>query len=188
MDFVMNFWLPIVSASVAVFLASWLVWMVLPHHKSDYRGLTNEDEVMAAIRAGIDGPGQYQFPHVSDRKSMKDPEFLKRCEGGPVGTIVVWPGNPMKMGKSLVLHFLHTLVLAALVAFFCYRVLGFGAQYLAVLRLGGFVAVLAYVGASASQAIWFGRPWGVVLKEVADGVFYGLLLASVLAWLWPFAA
>lgn len=185
MEFVASFWLPILCSTAAVFIASWMVWMLLPHHNTDYRGFKNEPAVIAAIRDGIAGPGQYQFPHV-DKKDMKDPEFLKKCERGPVGTVVVCKGNPMNMGKSLLLHFVHTLVLATLVCYFCYRTFGFGAQYLSILRVGGFVAVLAYIGASATQAIWFGRPWGVIFKEMADGIFYGLLMASVLALLWPF--
>lgn len=187
MEFVTSFWLPILCASVAVFLASWVVWMLLPHHKTDWKPFKNEETVISAVRDGMNGPGQYQFPHF-DPKDTKNPEVLKKCEEGPVGSVIVCKGNPMKMGKSLLLHFVHTLVLTTLVCLFCYRTFGFGAQYLAILRVGGFVAVLAYVGASATQAIWFGRPWNVIFKEMADGVFYGLLMASVLGFLWPFNA
>ncbi len=187
MEFVMSFWLPILCASVGVFLASWLVWMVLPHHKSDWAPFKNEEAVIAAIRAGMTGPGQYQYPHV-DPKNMKDPAVVKRFDEGPVGTVVVCKANSLRMGKSLVLQFLHTLIVATLVAFACYRILGFGAQYLSVLKVGGFIAVLAYIAAIPTQAIWFGRPWGVTIKEMADGVFYGLLMASLLGWLWPFTA
>lgn len=185
MEFVMSFWLPILCASVAVFIGSWLIHMLLPHHKNDYAPFKNEEAVASTVRDNISGPGQYMFPHTG-RENMKDPEFQKKCERGPVATVVVWKGNPMNMGKSLLLHFLHTLVLAVLVCYFCYRILGYSTQYMSILRIGGYLAVLSYVGASATQGIWFGRPWGVVLKEVADGVFYGLLMASVLGWLWPF--
>lgn len=185
MVFVTSFWLPILCATVAVFLASWVVWMVLPHHRKDWAKFKNEEAVISAIRAGMSGPGQYQFPHV-DHKDMKSPEALKKFDVPPVGTVVICKGNPMKMTKSLVLHFLHTLIIAFLVALACYRILGFSTQYMSVLKMGGFFAILAYVGAAPSQSIWFGRPWGVVLKEMADGVFYALLMASVLGWLWPF--
>ena len=185
MEFVMSFWLPILCATVAVFLASWIVWMLLPHHKNDWAPFENEEDVLAVIGAGIRGPGQYQFPYV-DPKHMKDPELMKKCDRGPVGTVVVWKGNPLHMGKSLLLHFVHTLILAALVAFACYKILAFGTQYLSVFKMATFFAVLAYAGAGPTQAIWFGRPWGVVLKEMADGVFYALVMASVLAFFWPF--
>ena len=127
MDFVMSFWLPILCATVAVFLASWIVWMLLPHHKKDWGRFKNEEAVIAAIRDGISGPGQYQFPHI-DPKDMKDPDVLAKCDEGPVGTVVVCKGNPMRMGKSLLLHFLHTLIIAFLVTFACYRILGYVTQ------------------------------------------------------------
>jgi hypothetical protein len=47
-------WLPIVASGVALFFASWLAWMLLPHHKQEWTGLANEDAVMGAIRnAGV---------------------------------------------------------------------------------------------------------------------------------------
>jgi hypothetical protein len=33
--------------------------------------------------------------------------------------------------------------------------------------------------------IWFGHTWGRTLKDVADGVIYGLLTAGIFGWLWP---
>jgi hypothetical protein len=33
--------------------------------------------------------------------------------------------------------------------------------------------------------IWKGYPWGFVLKEVIDGLIYGLLMAGTFGWLWP---
>lgn len=187
MEFVMSFWMPILCSAVAVFIASWATWMLLPHHRTDYKRLEGEDGVMAAIRGAISGPGQYAFPYV-DPKDMKNKETIAKFEEGASGSVLVFAGNPMNMGKSLLLHFLHMLVIALLVCYFCYRTFGFGAQYLEILRVGGFIAVLAYIGPLASQAIWHGRPWGVVFKEMADGVFYALLMASVLGLLWPFSA
>ncbi len=185
MVFVMSFWLPILCATVAVFLASWIVWMLLPHHKGDWAKFKNEEALIGAVRDGIDGPGQYQFPYV-DPKEMKDPELIAKCDDGPVGTVVVWRGNPLKMGKSLSLHFVHTLVLATLVTFACYRILGFGTVYYSVMKMAGFFALLAYAGAAPTQAIWFGRPWSVILKEMADGFLYALVMGSVIAFFWPY--
>jgi hypothetical protein len=57
--------------------------------------------------------------------------------------------------------------------------------YLQVFRVAGTVAFLAYSGAHVPGAIWFGRPLGSALKEVADGLLYGLLTAGAFGWLWP---
>jgi hypothetical protein len=44
-------WLPILLSAVIVFVASSILHMVLPYHKSDYRKLPEEDKVMDALRA-----------------------------------------------------------------------------------------------------------------------------------------
>lgn len=54
---------PILVAAGLVFLVSSIVWMVLPHHKSDLKGLPDEDAVLAAL--GTVAPGAYDFPHMT---------------------------------------------------------------------------------------------------------------------------
>jgi hypothetical protein len=34
-------------------------------------------------------------------------------------------------------------------------------------------------------AIWMGKPWSVALKEMFDGLLYGLVTAGTFGWLWP---
>ena len=44
-----SLWLPIVVSAVIVFLASWVVHMFLPHHRSDFAKLPpQEDAVLDA--------------------------------------------------------------------------------------------------------------------------------------------
>jgi len=47
-------WLPILLAAVIVFVASAIMHMVLPYHKSDYQPLPDEDKLLAALRASFD--------------------------------------------------------------------------------------------------------------------------------------
>ena len=56
-------WLPIVLSAVFVFVASSILHMVLPYHRSDYDKLPNEDAVLDALRAQNAGPGNYVAPH-----------------------------------------------------------------------------------------------------------------------------
>jgi len=35
------------------------------------------------------------------------------------------------------------------------------------------------------MGIWYGQPWKAVVKDVIDGLIYGLVTASVFTWLWP---
>lgn len=177
-------WLPILVSAVVVFFASFLAWVVLPHHASDWKKLPDEEAVRRAI--GKDAaPGQYVLPHAADSAAMRSEEYLKKCEEGPVGIVTLRaPGRPA-MGKPMAMSFVYYLVVSTAAAYVTGRALDVGADYLSVFRFAGTTAMLAYSGSFFQAAIWFGRPWGPTLKEVADGVAYGLLTAGVFGWLWP---
>ena len=51
--------------------------------------------------------------------------------------------------------------------------------------MAGTAAFLAYGLAQLSNGIWKGQPWGMTLKEVFDGLIYGLLTGATFAYLWP---
>jgi len=62
-----------------------------------------------------------------------------------------------------------------------------GAQYLAVFRVAGTAAFMAYGLGNLVNSIWRGQPWGMTIKEVIDGLIYGSLTAGTFGWLWPHA-
>lgn len=177
-------WMPIVLSAVLVFFAGFMLWMVLPLHRKDYGGLSDEQAVADVLR-GVP-PGQYVIPHAADPKQMREPEFAKRYAAGPVAFITVGePGN--HMGRSLVQFFLYALGVSFVVAYVASRTLVAGAQYPEVFRVVGTVAVLAYATAVIPGAIWWGKRWGPTLREAFDGVVFGLLTAGAFGWLWPVA-
>ena len=88
------------------------------------------------------------------------------------------------MGKNMALTFVFYLVISAIVAYVASRTLAPGSDYLAVFRVIGTVAWLAYGAAVIQDAIWFGRPWSSVIKSVFDALVYALLTAGVFGWLW----
>jgi hypothetical protein len=178
-------WLPIVVASVLVFAWSNLVWMVLPHHKSDTRRLPDEAPVMEALGKQGLSPGLYRFPWASSMKEMGEPAFVAKLEKGPVGYTVMLPSGAMDMGKSMGAWVAYIVVLTLIVGYVAGRTLAPGAPYLAVFRIAGTVAFLAYGGAIVPNAIWWGKPWSNVWKETLDGLCYGLLTAGAFGWLWP---
>jgi hypothetical protein len=57
--------------------------------------------------------------------------------------------------------------------------------YPAVFRVAGTAAFLAYGLGHLSNGIWKGQTWSVTIKEVIDGLVYGLLTAGTFSWLWP---
>jgi len=178
-------WLPILLSTAIVFAASSLVWMVLPHHRSDVKGLADEAGVMEAIGNQALAPGLYNFPHAANPKEMGHPAFQDKMTKGPVGLLSIRPKGPVNMGKMMGQWMAYVLVISIVVAYITGRTVGAGAPFLAVFRVAGTVGSLAYASAIVPSAIWWGRPWNVTWKEVADGIAYGLLTGATFGWLFP---
>lgn len=86
MEFLSDLWMPILVSAVFVWIASFLMHMVLPFHKGDWKGLPDENRVAEAL-SGIPA-GNYMLPHGT-MADMKDPAFQERQRRGPNGTITI---------------------------------------------------------------------------------------------------
>lgn len=178
-------WPPILLSAVIVFVASSIIHMVLPLHKSDYRNLPEEDKVLDALRAAGVTPGPtYHFPHCT-HKDMKSPETVERFKRGPVGLLTMIPGGPPAMGKFLGQWFVYCLLIGVFVAYLTGRTRIAGTPYLEVFRVAGATAFLGYAGAVIQDSIWKGQTWGITFKHIFDGLIYALLTAGTFGWLWP---
>jgi hypothetical protein len=178
-------WIPILLSAVIVFVASSILHMVLPYHKSDYRKLPEEDRVVDALRAAGVTPGPaYHFPHTT-HKEMKSPQVVEKFKRGPIGLLTVIPSGAPAMGKYLGQWFVYCVVVSIFVAFVAGSTLGPGTRYLLVFHLTGLVAFLAYGLGQLQDSIWKGQTWGVTAKHVFDGLIYALLTAGTFGWLWP---
>jgi hypothetical protein len=180
-----SLWLPILLSSVLVFLASWLVHMLLPHHRSDFGRVPAEDEVQDALRRYNIPPGDYMIPSACGPEGMKNPEFLAKLKKGPVVVMTVCGPGSMNMGASLGQWFVYLLVVGALTAYVTGRALPVGAPYLHVFRFAGCTAFIAYTIALWQDSIWYKRKWSTTIKNTLDGLLYGMLTAGVFGWLWP---
>jgi hypothetical protein len=178
-------WLPIILSAVAVFIVSSVVHMVIKYHASDYVKLPNEDAIRAAIRSAKAEARMYVFPYCSDMKEMQTPEMKQKYAEGPVGVLMLRPAGEMSMGPYLAQWFVYSLVVSALVAYVAAHAIPPGTPYLGVFRIVGTVAWLGYAGGQVPAAIWWGKPWSITLKEIFDGLLYGLVTAGVFGWLWP---
>ncbi|MBU0742425.1 hypothetical protein KKG45_11605 [bacterium] len=185
MEFLTVLWLPILLSAVLVFVASSIIHMVLKYHNSDYGLLPGEDAVLATMREQGVGPGMYAFPRASSLKEMGEPGMIAKYEQGPVGSMTVGPNGPPAMGKSLFLWFLYAVLIGVFAGYLGFVTRGPGAEYLAVFRITGTVAVLGHAVGYLVDGIWKGVSWGSVFKNVFDGLIYGLLTAGTFAWLWP---
>jgi hypothetical protein len=177
--------LPIVLSAVAVFIASSLIHMVLRYHRFDYRPVPNEDAAMDAMRPLNIPPGDYAMPYSADMSAMKDPNFIKKWERGPVAFFTIFPNGKMSMGGQLAQWFVFSVVVSYFAAYIASRALPTGAQYLDVFRFAGATAFFCYTVGQWPLSIWYRRPWATAFRNTLDGLFYALLTGGVFGWLWP---
>jgi len=177
-------WLPIVLSTVIVFFASSVIHMLLPYHRGDYKQLPEEDKVVPVMRTAGLTRGLYIFPYCT-HKEMKSPAMIEKYNQGPVGMMTVFPSGQPFMPKFLGLWFGYCLIISFFVAYLAAHTIPPGLGYLAVFRVVGTAAFLAYGLGNLSNGIWRGYPWSYVIKEVIDGLIYALLTAGTFGWLWP---
>src|SRR5208282_4512628 len=115
MESLVALWLPIVVSAVIVFLASWILHMFLPWHRSDFAKLPNEDAVLDQMRSLNIPAGQYAAPFANSPAQMRQPEYLEKRKRGPTIFLNLATADP-GMGKSLAQWFVFLLVISAFVA------------------------------------------------------------------------
>ena len=175
---------PVLASAVAVFVLSSIMWMVLPHHRNDYRKIGNEDAVLDHVRAQGAGPGMYMAPHCGHSKADREnPEIRAKLDRGPIVMLLVMaPGN---MVKFLALWLVHLLLVSFVTAYVLRHALAPGAAFVEVLRIGTTAAFMTHVLGSVPNSIWGGRPWDHTLKSMADGLVYSLATGAIFAAFWP---
>jgi hypothetical protein len=177
--------LPIVVSAVIVFVASSIIHMALPWHKSDYPKVPNEDRLREALRPLAIPPGDYMIPRAASMQDMKSPEFLAKMNEGPVMVVTVMPNGPWAMGKNLAQWFVYSIVVGVFAAYVAGTALPPGAPYPRVFQLVGVTAFIGYALALWQLSIWYRRDWMTTIKSTVDGLIYGLLTAGTFGWLWP---
>jgi hypothetical protein len=159
--------------------------MLLPYHKSDYRKLPGEENILELMRKEGVQPGYYAFPRADSMKEMSNPDLIAKFEKGPVGFTAIIPSGKPGMGKSLTLWFVYTLVISVFAAYLGSVFLGQASEYMQVFRMTGTVAFIGYGIGQLQESIWRGIPWSGTFKHLIDGIIYALLTAGVFGWLWP---
>jgi hypothetical protein len=178
-------WLPILLSAVMVFVASSILHMVLPLHRSDYRKVPSEDAVMEALRKFNIPPGDYLMPRPATPKDMGAPAFIEKMTKGPVALMTVMRSGPPSMVGQFVQWLVYCVVVGVFAGYISGRALGPGAHYLAVFRFAGCTAFVGYGLALWQDTIWYKRAWTITLKYTIDSLVYGLLTAGTFGWLWP---
>ena len=184
---VMSLWLPILVSTVFVFIASNLIWMVLQLHKNDWKQLPDEDALRTALNSQDLKPDEYQFPYSSGPADWKSEAWQAKFKEGPVGFLTLMPKGEMSMGKNMLFWFIYVVVIQVFIAYLTGIARPAGTGFMEVFQVAGATGVLGFAGACAPEAIWMGRQWSNVMKNIFDGIVYGLISAATFAWLWPAA-
>jgi len=179
-----SLWLPILIAAVIVFVASSVIHMAPLWHKSDYRGIPKEAEVVNALRPLGIPPGDYFVPWTEQR-NMKSPEFQEKMKQGPVALVSILPNGPVVMGKPLTLWFVYLLIVGTFTALLAAHTLPAGTPYPRVFKVVLTGSFMGYALALLQNSIWLRRSWVVTLKGCFDGLIYAALTAGTFGWLWP---
>src|SRR6185312_8313035 len=99
--------------------------------------------VMAALRKFNIPPGQYNFPHACDHKEMKNEDFVRRMEAGPLGFLTVWRGKP-NMGLNMLCTVLFFTIANFVIAYLAGMAIKPGETFLHVFRFVGTAGILTY--------------------------------------------
>jgi hypothetical protein len=180
-----SLWLPVLVSAVAVWLVSAILHMALKYHRADYKELSDEASVAAAVRQVGPAPGLYVMPYVMEPARMKDPAVIKRYNEGPVALLTVMRNGPPAMGKHLGQWFLLCLLVSFVTGYIARHALPSGADGLEVLRITGTVAFIAYGFGYFQDSIWKAIPWSNSVRGLIDAAIYGLVTGLVFCFLWP---
>jgi len=183
----MQLWLPILLASLFCWLASALIHMLIKYHNADYKKLSNEEQVAAALRQGKPAPGLYHMPHCADMKEMNDESMQAKFKQGPIAMISVFEDGLPPMGKLLIQQFLFFIGACLLIAYVATLAVTSTADFMSVFRLTLVVSFLTFGYGVIPYSIWYGHPWFNCLRYLIDALIYGLVVAATFAWLWPAA-
>lgn len=176
----MSLWLPIVLATVALFFASFLSWMVVQLHKDDWKKVAKEDDLMDAVRKCDLPVGSYMFPGCADAAEMKSETYAKKWEAGPCGILTIYP--KVNMGKNLGLTFVYFLIINFCLAYLATLALKPGADFMAVFRFVTTAGLLTFLAAIVQHAIWFHNR---IVGHIIESLVYAAISGAIFAAMWP---
>ena len=184
MDFIGQLWQPIIMATAACFILSALIWMVAPHHRTEWKAPPNQKGLMDLLKGSE--PGAYLFPFADRGNKTAFEEAMKlRAEGAPSGVLFVYPGGMMSMGKMMGQQLVFFLIVNFFIAYVGHHAMLDGQPFSRIFQVTGSLAFMAYFFAAVPESIWFGRPWKSLWMQMLDALIYMAATAAIFAWLWP---
>ena len=178
-------WIPIVVSAIAVLFACFVTRNVIGLHRADWKELPEEEATVEQLQKSGVGPGMYLFP---GRREKHTPELeecrQQRMNSGPWGTINVCARQP-GLARHLFQTLIFCLTASTFVGYLGSLALDPGAKFLQVFQFTGTAGILAYAFGGIPNAIWFGSHVRRAVKDVIDGLCFGLITGTIFGILWP---
>ncbi len=182
---IISLWLPILLSAVTIFILSSVIHMMMPYHKSDFKKIPNEDQVLGDLAKSNIPEGDYMFPYCANSKERNSQEIKDKMSNGPVGILQVSPSGDFGMASSLIMWFVYCLIVGIFAAYITGHALPLSSDYLSVFRFTGAIAFAGYSLALMQNSIWYKRNWATTIKFMFDGLVYALFTGGIFGWLWP---
>jgi len=174
-----------ILGGLVVFIWSAISHMFTPLGAMGLSTMTNEEPVLASLRANVPKSGMYMFPGL-DMSKEPTPEWEAKFKQGPNGLLIInaGPGED-KFPRQLVSELVTNIIAAYIAAILAAMMVGTMMRRAIAIAL---LAVFATVSLSFSYWIWYGFPPLYVLGEMITELVGWLLAGFVIAKLVPPAA
>lgn len=177
---VFDLWLPIVVSGFATHILSTIAWMLLPHHKPEWKQLPVEDEFLEWISERKVPADQYMIPFAQSPDQMNSDAYLQK-QGKCKGMMVIWE-TPPNIAKAVGLTLAFFFIAAFVIGYLASLALLPGESFSRVIQFVTTVGLLAHCAAKFPHVFWFRRR---IAMEVLDGVVYAFATGLIFALLWP---
>ncbi len=177
---VFDLWLPILLSGLATHVLSTVAWMLLPHHKPEWKRLPVEDEFQNWLDEKGVAADQYLFPHTHDMQEVKG-EVFQRKQAKCRGMLVLWP-SPPNMGVNIALTLAFFFVAAFVIGYLASLGLPRGESFLRVFQFVTTAELLTHCAGQFPGVFWFRRR---VAMDLVDGAAYAVATGLIFAVLWP---
>jgi hypothetical protein len=182
---VTELWLAILLAGLLCWVASALIHMLFKYHNADYKALSNEGTVSAALAHKSHVPALYTLPYCSDMKAMGEEPMQKKFKNGPVAMITIMPKGMPPMGKLLTQQIFFFIFGSFLIGYLASISIAVNTDFMVVFRQVFIASFLTYGWAQIPCSIWMGQPWSNCVRYLLDALIYAVVTATTLAFLWP---
>jgi len=165
-------------AGLVVFVWGMVSHMALPLGEAGFSTLPAEDAVLSALSQHVPEGGLYLFPREEDPRKWEESYRTK-----PHGFLVLSPaGEPLAIGRRLVVELLTNLVGGLLLAFLFAGGLPAALNWRSGLVAGVAVAGFAVVAIDLSYANWYGFPTKYAVAQLVDHAVGWGLAGALIGW------